>query len=156
MYGAGHGGIECILILGLSMFSNLAAALTINTHELSPLYEALKTVTEEEAVATLQAYITLAGYPAALFFLGIVERVFAIALHLALSVLVWKAVKENNMAFFGLALLGHFLADFLTVFLSTLTSSVVVAELMVILVLTCLVAAVYFIITKTKSTESIQ
>ena len=156
MYGAGHGGIESVMVLGIAMLSNLVAAMTINTHQLQPIYDALKKVSEEEAITALQAYISLADYPSGLFFLAIVERVFAIALHLALSVLVWKAVKESKMVYYVYALIGHFLADFLSAYLSSLTTNVILAELYVVLVISVLVAAIYFIVTKSKKTESIQ
>ena len=84
------------------------------------------------------------------------ERVFAIALHLALSVLVWKAVKESKMVYFVLALLGHFLADFLSSYFASMTSNVLVAELIVALVTGSLTAAAYFIVTRSKQTETIQ
>ena len=156
MYGAGHGGIESVMVLGIAMLSNLVAAMTINTHQLQPIYDALKKVSEEEAITALQAYISLADYPSGLFFLAIVERVFAIALHLALSVLVWMAVKESKMVYYVYALIGHFLADFLSAYLSSLTTNVILAELYVVLVISVLVAAIYFIVTKSKKTESIQ
>lgn len=156
MYGTGHGGIESVLLLGFTMVSNLVAAMTINTHQLQPLYDALKTVTEEEAVTALNNYIALTEYPAAMFLVGAVERIFAIALHLALSVLVWKAVKESKMIYFVFALLGHFLADFLSGYLASTTTNVLIAELYVILVTSALVAAVYFIVKRSKNLESIQ
>ena len=100
MYGAGHGGFECMMILGLTMVNNLIYSLLINSGGMEALYSLLASTPGmdpalmETAKAQLDsAMVALTTTPAWMFPLGLVERIFAITIHLALSVLVWFAVK---------------------------------------------------------------
>lgn len=88
-YGVGHGGAEAILIGGLGMLNNLATMLTVNGGGL----EELLGVMEGEELAMAQAQLEqLATMPPTVFLAGGVERISAIALHIALSMLVWMTV----------------------------------------------------------------
>ncbi len=46
------------------------------------------------------------------FLLGAIERIFAIILHISLSVLVMKTVKSNKNIYFIMAILIHTIIDF--------------------------------------------
>ena len=50
-----------------------------------------------------------------MIFLGGIERVFAIAVHIGMSVLVMKSIREKRLVWFVLALLLHTLIDVLAV-----------------------------------------
>ena len=94
MYGAGHGGIEAFLILGMSSMTALEPAQQeVTYHQLSVLW------------------IT----PAYQFYLAPVERISAIALQIALSILVYSAVKTGRKLHLAAAFGLHFAVDFLTV-----------------------------------------
>lgn len=109
-YGIGHGGIECILIVGMSMISNLMLAFMINNGTLAVLMENLPA--EQGAVYdTAVTSLTTAGF--GMYLWGIWERIFAMLLHISLSVLVFVAVKnKSKFYFFPIAILLHALMDF--------------------------------------------
>lgn len=115
MYGAGHGGFEALVILGLTMVSNLSLAALINTGHLDQITGSLS----GEALSQAQNAVSTLTSAAPVFFLaGIVERIFAVSAHLALSVPVWFAVKERRPLLYILSILLHALLDGVTVILS--------------------------------------
>ena len=116
MYGAGHGGIEAAAILGIGMINNLIWSVMINTGNQG----ALTSSATGDVLASIQNVITaLVETPAYVFLLGSVERVFAVALQIAMSVLVWFAVKKKKVYLFAISFLIHFLVDAVTSFLSS-------------------------------------
>ena len=113
MYGAGHGGFECMAILGITMVNNLVYAALINSGGMEALYSLLASTPGmdpalmETANAQLDSAVTaLTTTPAWIYPLGLVERVFAITIHLALSVLVWFAVKTPGKGLLFPAAIG--------------------------------------------------
>lgn len=116
MYGVGHGGIESILLIGISSISNIMNALMINSNQLGTILETLEQSQKEATIEALSALWTTPGYQ---FFLGGLERIFAIALQISLSILVYQAVRNGQKKFFVLAIFLHFLVDFLAVALSS-------------------------------------
>ena len=90
MYGVGHGGIEAILIVGLASVSNLVTSIMINAGTLEASLGALDQATKEATLTQLSALWTTPSYQ---FFLSGIERIVAVTLHIALSVLVFQAVK---------------------------------------------------------------
>lgn len=115
MYGAGHGGIEVLLILGVGMVQNLFMAQAINSGTIDQLTAPL----EGTALATINAQIqALMATPAPYFLVAIVERLSAVVLHIGLSVLVWQAAVKPDKLWLYLAAIGlHTLADALAVIL---------------------------------------
>ena len=110
MYGVGHGGIEMVVLLTVSMFNNFLYSIMVNTGHASIITNAL----EGEAKATLEAtFNALIEYPAAKFLLAPWERVSAMAVQLSLSVLVWVAVTKGakKIWFLFLAILMHACLD---------------------------------------------
>ena len=125
MYGAGHGGIEAAAILGIGMINNLIWSVMINTGNQG----ALTSSATGDVLASIQNVITaLVDTPAYVFLLGSVERVFAVALQIAMSVLVWFAVKKKKVYLFAVSFLIHFLVDAVTSFLSSSGVSALVTE----------------------------
>ena len=115
MYGAGHGGIEAILLIGLTYISNIATALMINSSQLDTI---LGTLDESQRTATIEALSALWTTPGYQFFLGGLERIFAITIQISLSVFVYYGVKNSKKIFIVLAVFLHFLVDFSSVILS--------------------------------------
>ncbi len=117
-YGIGHGGIESILVLGLTMISNLVVAVVINSGMGSFLPAA---VTEQ-----------LASTPSWMFLLGALERVLAVTVHLSLSVLVWTAVTHAGRRWlFPLAIVLHAVMDVPAVMMQAgILTSVVLTEVL--------------------------
>ncbi|MDO4292268.1 MAG: YhfC family glutamic-type intramembrane protease [Eubacteriales bacterium] len=138
MYGAGHGGIEAILIVGMSYFANLAIALMINDGQFAASLTSMDADAQAAAVQSVSVLWTLPSYQ---FFMAGVERVQAIVLHIALSVLVFRAVKSSKMAFFWIAMGLHFLVDFSAVALSPYLPVWVLELVVLVLVATAAVPA---------------
>ena len=100
MYGIGHGGIEAILVGGVSAISNLVFSLQYNSGALAGNSAA------ETAGNSLAAMIP------GLFFVSGIERLIAVCLHIALSVLVFLAVQRaGRLWLYPAAILLHAGAD---------------------------------------------
>lgn len=130
MYGAGHGGIEVVLLMSVSMISNLVFAFSVNAGTADP------------SLASIAAQ--LAALPATTFLVSIVERIGAVALHISLSVLVWFAVKNKKRFWlFPLAIVLHALVDAIAVVMSRFVSNIWLIEAAVYLLAgVCVVLAV--------------
>lgn len=108
MYGAGHGGIEAILLVGITYISNIVISILTNTGTLQKSLTVLDSATYESTINQLSALWTTSS---SLFFLSGVERLSAITLHIALSVFVYKTVKTGNAKYLLFAYLIHFTVD---------------------------------------------
>ena len=116
-YGAGHGGVEMLLLYGVTMVSSIALAVMINTGQADTILAAAPA----EAQAQVQAQFSqLQDADAGSYLYGIWERISALILQLALSVIVWTAVRKGGkwLWLFPAAILLHFLVDALAVVLS--------------------------------------
>lgn len=109
-YGIGHGGIEAMLIVGLSMVSNIALALALNSAGGADAL--LATVPDASRALVAQQIDALIGIAPTVYLIAGFERIVSMALHVALSVLVWMAVsgRIGKAWIFGAVLL-HALAD---------------------------------------------
>ena len=108
-YGVGHGGIESILLMGANGISSLAILITANRAGAESLLAGLEGAQRTAMEAQLAA---AAATPSWQYLLGGYERLVAITLHLALSVLVWMvACGWLPKAFLGVSILLHALAD---------------------------------------------
>ena len=118
MYGVGHGGIEAMCLLGITSINNLANAMMINDGSMTGVLAELDEATRQTAV---QGLAVLWETPASLFFAAGFERIIAICLQIALSVLIYRAVKEKNGRWYWTAFGAHFAVDFATVLLSSIS-----------------------------------
>ena len=82
MYGAGHGGIEAVILLSVTMIINVIFSLQTNAGVSS-------------AFGGLDSAQALINTPFWMMLVGAVERISAVAIHVSLSVLVWFAAKNN-------------------------------------------------------------
>ena len=116
-YGAGHGGVEMLIVFGFSMISNLVMAVMINAGQLETIVAQTPTEAQEQ-VRT--AAVKLAELRAGDLLLGLWERISALILHLSLSVLVWAAVRKGGkwLWLFPAAILLHAGVDAQAVILS--------------------------------------
>ena len=128
-YGAGHGGVEMLIIFGLTMVSNLAIAAMINGGQA----DMLMGTAPAEARAQVEAqFAALETASAGSYLLGLWERFSALILQIGLSIIVWTAVRKGGkwLWLFPAAILLHFLVDGVTVVLSqsvsTLTLEIIV------------------------------
>lgn len=94
MYGIGHGGIEAILLGGVAALGSLVVALQYNAGALTG-----------DALAAIPAALDM---PASSFWVIGMERMIALCLHIALSVLVFQAVKRPGKRWmYPVAILLH-------------------------------------------------
>jgi uncharacterized membrane protein YhfC len=124
MFGAGHGGIESI-ILGVLVaygFIQLFALKNANLETLIPVHQL------EIARAQIDMYWSAPWYAA---ILGAVERAAALCFHLSASVLVMQVFKRENILWLFLAILWHTLINALAVFASQ-TWSIYLAEALIV------------------------
>ncbi len=111
MYGIGHGGIEAILLIGMTYVSNLSLAITVNSGSLGEIMNALEEAQPGSSEAFLAQIAPLWELPASQFLLAGVERMGAIGLHIVMSYLVYLAVKRRKIGWYGLSILVHAVAN---------------------------------------------
>lgn len=114
--GLGHGGIEAILIVGMTYINNLLYAIMINSGTFAQTIEAVAatdtTGTAEAQLLAIQA--SLVEAPSYLFYLAGYERVLTVIFHTAMSLLVCYLVyKKKAVLGVGIAFVAHFLVDFI-------------------------------------------
>ena len=139
MYGAGHGGFEAVALLGITSLNNVIWSFMINSGNTAALTGAVTGDALAQVEAAIQALITTPSY---MFLLGGIERISAIILHIALSVLVWFAAKTKGAGYlYPVAILIHFAVDAMTVILSGYGTHAILLEAIVAVM--SILAAVY-------------
>ncbi len=129
MYGAGHAGLEAFTILVYSMAVTFYYAMLIKNGQLDSMMGTLDEASK--AVLITQAQ-TIAGTNPAVYLVAAVERTAAVALHIALSVIVWQAVNKPGKTYYvAIAFVVHFLVDFIAGYLGTKT--IALTEILVVL-----------------------
>lgn len=109
--GLGHGGIEAILLIGISYISNLLYASMINSGTIQTV------IAQTEALGTDVAPIyslvdALVNTPAAMFLLAGYERILTMICQAAMSLLVCYFVwKKQDIKGIGICLLMHTVLD---------------------------------------------
>jgi len=96
-YGIGHGGIEVILLLGMTYAVYLLVSLGVPVGD---------------ADTTAQIAAIAGSLPAGNVLLAMVERISAMMLHIGLSMIMFTAVRQKGMLWrFPVCILIHALAD---------------------------------------------
>lgn len=106
LVGLGHGGIEAILV-GISVASTLVFMIGYRTVDLSTVPDIPP---EQLELAKLQVEAFWSTQPF-MALIGFIERIFAMCLHVSLSVLVLYGIAKKQAVWFWLALLWHALVD---------------------------------------------
>jgi len=101
-FGIGHGGIESMVITGVASINNLIILIGLNngsfdSNKLGMSKESLRALFNETS-----NIVTLAG--------GI-ERIFAIIIQIALTLLVLYGIKKRKLIYLGIAILMHTIID---------------------------------------------
>lgn len=105
-YGVGHGGIEAILLGGLAMINAVVMSVFANSGNIAQL-----TSGPNGALVTAQLQAIAATAPA-MFLLPGFERMFALTIHISLSVIVFYSVYENRRLWlYPAAILLHAMID---------------------------------------------
>jgi len=110
--GAGHGGIESIMLIGLTYVNNLIFSLAINSGTLASLLP--------DQVVFDSVVKALTDVPADLFLAAGLERLFTMALHAALSVLLcYCLIRRRPAVGFAAVLALHTAVDFIAVMMQS-------------------------------------
>lgn len=105
-YGLGHGGIECIIALGITQLQYYAYAQLINQNKIDTVINTLPDKASKAAMTELVNAIKSLTLSESLLAGG--QRIFVMFLQVALSVLVFKAVKEvGNNHYIVIAVILH-------------------------------------------------
>jgi len=110
MFGAGHGGIEALIVGGVAglAFVNMVVLKNTDPATLSiPANQQALVAQQIAAYWSAPWYVTL---------LGALERIFALTFHLAMAVVVLQAITKKNVLWLGLAILLHAALDATAVF----------------------------------------
>ena len=129
-YGIGHGGLEVIYLSGalaLTQINNIALSFMIKNGTFSQL---LKTAADTPSKASELETVRqqLINLPSWEFFIAGLERVDALIIQLALSLLVLYAIARHRYLFYLLAILVHALVDFSGPFLKLIGVAAVPIE----------------------------
>lgn len=110
-YGIGHGGIECILVLGVTYIQYYAYGQLINSGSMDKMLSAYKD--SSQSVDALNQLITnIKGVTKMTCYMADLERISAMMVQIALSILVFQAVYVAGKKYmYWVAVALHFLTD---------------------------------------------
>lgn len=123
MYGIGHGGIESIIIVGITYLSLIIVAIHLNNAPVEKI-----TVLMAKNPTLFQQMKAMAAAPAFSLCLVGIERIIAFAFQISLSYLVYKSVAEKKIRLFIAAIGLHFFVD-ASAFIMSKKLSVYITEL---------------------------
>ena len=144
-YGLGHGGVEMMLLFGLTMISTFAMAVMINAGQTETLLAQAPAEAKDQLVAQLDQ---IKDASAGSFLLGLWERFSALILQVSLSILVWAAARKGGkwLWLFPAAILLHALVDGIAVILAKHTGTVTVE--LIILAMAIAVAGLAWLVAR--------
>ena len=111
LYGIGHGGIEILAVLLPTMITYLAVSVLFSQGDRETALSSLK-ITEETAAAALPAVQAAAAFDYGMMAANVIERLFAMLLHIGLTVIVFYGVVNGKKLCLPMAILLHMLMDF--------------------------------------------
>lgn len=101
-FGIGHGGIESIVITGIASINNLIILIGLNNGSFDPNKLGMSKESLRALFNGTSNIVTLVG--------GI-ERIFAIIIQIALTLLVLYGIKKRKLIYLGIAVLMHTIID---------------------------------------------
>ena len=148
MMGLGHGGLECLILLGYTLIGLVGSAIMVNNNGLEITINTLSGGSAERAESVRAQLEALASYGFGDMALAVYERLLAMIFHVCMSVLVFHAVTQpGKMKLYVLAVILHAALDVpAAMYQVGMLSLPVVYIIMTVMT----AAAVYFIVTLTK------
>lgn len=110
LYGIGHGGIEVLTVVLPLMITYLAAAMLFSSGDTDNAFRILN-ITEETAAAALPSVQAAAAFDYAMMAMNVMERLFAMFLHIGLTVIVYYGVVNKKKGCLPMAIMLHMLMD---------------------------------------------
>jgi uncharacterized membrane protein YhfC len=111
LVGVGHGGVEAV-ILGALALTSVVSMIAMRNADLTAFG-----IPADQLELAQKQVADFWSAPVYMAFLGLIERVFAVCLHLSLSVMVLYSVVYRKPVWFWIALLWHAIVDALAVYL---------------------------------------
>lgn len=109
MYGLGHGGVEAIVLIGITLIAYAVTAVTVNALGTEMLFGALPA--DQRTAAEMQI-AALADYDMVSMLVSLGERILAMVLHVSLSVIVFAGIKmKGKLWLYPVAIGLHALFD---------------------------------------------
>lgn len=107
-YGIGHGGFEVMYLLGVGGLNNWLYALLINTGGFASVVEETAAVSPEQAASLEELPAALASVTMGLTALAVLERMSAMMIHIACSILVFASIRVPDRKWlFPVAIVMH-------------------------------------------------
>ncbi|GAC91470.1 hypothetical protein KN10_1906 [Anoxybacillus flavithermus NBRC 109594] len=103
-FGLGHGGIEAVLIGAFSAVNMMVISHLVQTGDFEQVASSLPATQAD----MIQSMLNQSDW---MYVLGGIERIFAIAIHVALSLLVLYGVRNGQFRYVVYAILIHALID---------------------------------------------
>lgn len=110
MYGIGHGGIEILAVILPAMITYLAVAVLFSAGDMENALSTLD-ITEETVSVALPSIQTAAAFDYGMMAMNVIERLFAILLHIGLTVVVYYGVVTAKKICLPVAIILHMLMD---------------------------------------------
>ncbi|WP_062108361.1 YhfC family intramembrane metalloprotease [Bacillus niameyensis] len=142
-FGLGHGGFEAISLIGLNSIMMIVYSIMINNGSFDSIM-----IDDQMRAAMAPIKEQLTTGPSYLIWLGGLERLSAIAIHLGLSVLVLYAITSKKWIYYPLAIVIHALFDFPAALYQTGTiTNIFVVEFIILLFA---IGAIYWVVKSRK------
>ena len=110
LYGIGHGGIEVLTVVLPLMITYLAVAVLFSSGNMENALSTLS-ITEGTAAAALPSVQAAAVFDYAMMAMNVIERLFAMFVHIGLTVIVYYSICNAKKAYLPLAIILHMLVD---------------------------------------------
>lgn len=128
-YGLGHGGIEAILLVGFTYINNIVISLMINSGTFdsqigAQLGSQTAAIIKNQLLNTMPLVFAAAG----------LERIFAMVIQVALSLIVLYGVMEQRLIYLIYAILLHALVNLPAVIITSLGLSLWFSEFYLLIV----------------------
>lgn len=131
MYGIGHGGIEVWAVILPSLILYLVIGILFSSGKIPEALSALN-ITEETAAAALPTVKAAATFGIEELAVNVLERVFAMLVHIGLTVVVFYGVRKKERKYLLLAILLHMVVDTFPALYQRNVVSIWVCELWVV------------------------
>lgn len=142
-YGIGHGGIEVVVLLGLTYINYIIYALMINSGLMQTTINQMMEIAPEQVGQLEEIIVMLTTFSGITLLISVVERIFAVMFHIGASILVFYACKDKSkMWLYPLAIILHTLMDFIAVMV--IFNVISISDLGLELIIAILGMAVFF------------
>jgi uncharacterized membrane protein YhfC len=108
-YGIGHGGIEAIIIVGITMINNIILSVMINSGSIETVTKDLTGETLIQINTQITTLVTTVPY---MFLIGGIERIFTLVVQISLSIIVFYGVFDKKKWWlYPMAIIIHAIID---------------------------------------------